>query len=201
MRSRSALTITPGPERDAHRGPRGQRHLVLDLGASSTEPVRLPRLCAQVSQAVAPTSSRPACSSVAAAWEPPWRQHRSAGSRPLPARTPRPPSRVASTHGECPLPVRDNAGRRRCDRNHARLDRCEVFRGGGPRAPGRQAHPARVRPVQERAAAPPPSPARRSERPRAPRGGDPACYPPQRHPLQRHPASRRLFPPHRHARG
>ncbi len=121
-------------------------HMVLDLGASSTEPVDYPDYARNVGQAVLRDFVEAGvlvCGSGVGAVDRREQDPRSP-SRALRGRRGGPRESPAARR-ECPLPVRASAGRRRGDRGHAHLDRREVFRGRGPRAPDRQARAARGR--------------------------------------------------------
>ena len=105
-------------------------HMVLDLGASSTEPVDYPDCARKVGQAVLRDFVEAGVlvcgSGVGAAIAA--NKIRGDPGRSLRRRRGRPRESPAA-RCERPLPLRERAGRRRGDRGHAHLDRREVFRG------------------------------------------------------------------------
>ena len=156
-------------------------------------PSTIPTMRAKSARRCCATSSRPACSSAAAEWEPPSPPTRSAGSGPLPAQTPRPPSRVASSSMRT-----SSASPRNALDDGAAIEVTLTWIGA--KFSGDEAHARQVAklaqleagPVQERAV-----PRRRlhrlsrSERPRAPpRWQPPRRYPPHRRLRQRYPPPR-----------
>ena len=159
--SRSALTTTAWTGKG--RSSRPSRPAATWCWTSARpppSPSTIPTMRAKSARRCCATSSRPACSSAAAEWEPPSPPTRSAGSGPLPARTPRPPSRVASSSmrmsSACPR-TRWTTARRSRSRSPGSA---RSFPGTRPmRARSPSSPSSRPGPVQERAAPrPAPSP-------------------------------------------
>ena len=173
-------------------------HMVLDLGASSTEPVDYPDCARKVGQAVLRDFVEAGVlvcgSGVGAAIA----ANKIRGIRAAPCADAAAALESRQQIDANVLCLSANAlDDGAADRGHAHLDRREVFRGRGPCTPGRQARPARGRTGRSaRCRARRLHRLSRGERRRAPpRPRTPRRYPPHRRPRQRDPTPRPRLPP------